>query len=128
MNGVALGILSLILIAGSGVLWFRGIGRVEIPKNRGGFVAAWIGGVVLALATMMSEPGLLGGIPASLALVGGLFFLMTFVISPQKVSDDAIKVGAMLPVFKALDQHGDVFDSAVLDGQPVLLKFFRGHW
>jgi peroxiredoxin len=49
-------------------------------------------------------------------------------ISRQQLGDDAIAVGSTIPSFTATDEHGKIFDSQSLAGQPVLIKFFRGHW
>jgi len=123
-----LGWASLVVVAISIRLWIRAFKRVEIPKNRGGFVAAWIVAAGLGLAALLGEPGWLGGVPAGLAVFASAFFLLTVAISGQKVGDEAIQVGATIPHFMATDEHGQTFDSQTLAGHPVLIKFFRGHW
>ena len=45
-----------------------------------------------------------------------------------RVRIDHLQVGATIPAFDALDEHGERFDSASLEGHPVLIKFFRAHW
>ena len=49
-------------------------------------------------------------------------------IGKQKTGDGAIRVGATIPAFSALDEHNQTFESASLAGTPALIKFFRGHW
>ena len=128
MSDAYLGLASLALVAISIPLWIRAINRVEIPKNRGGFVAAWVAAAGLGVAALAGEPGWLVGIPASFGVFASCFFLLTVAIGGQKVGDAVIHVGATIPDFTATDEDGQLFDSASLAGHPVLIKFFRGHW
>ena len=120
-------LIGLAMAVGGLIWWFRRVGRVQIPKNRMPFliwmlVAAALGGVALVAGS-----GWQTVLPAVLALVGGLFVLLTVSISRQKV-EGAIGVGDLVPAFQALDENGEIFDGASLVGHPVLFKFFRGHW
>ena len=128
MTDAILGFASLGVFALSARFWFRALKRVEIPENRGFFVAAWVGAGTLGVAALLGEPGWLGGIPAGIAVFASSFFLLTVAIGGQKVDDGAIRVGAPIPEFTATDEHGTAFDSQSLAGHPVLIKFFRGHW
>lgn len=128
MNGTALGIVSFLVVAGSMGLWFLRIRRVAIPTDRRAFVASWVGGAALGIFALTQGPGWVGGIPAGLAAVAGLVFSALVYVSPQKVADDAIRVGERLREFTAPDENGADFRVASLAGKPVLLKFFRGHW
>jgi len=128
MTDTTMGFASLVVIAISAAVWFRALRRVEIPENRGFFVAAWVVAAVLGVAALVGEPGWLGGVPAAFGVVAAMFFLATVVIGRQKVGDGAIQVGATLPPFTATDENGEIFDSQSLAGHPVLIKFFRGHW
>ena len=128
MTDTYLGLASLIVVAISIRLWIRALKRVEIPKNRGGFVAAWAVAAGLGLAALAGEPGWLGGIAAGFSVFASTFFLLTVAVGGQKVGEDAIRVGATIPDFTAPDEHGQTFDSHSLAGHPVLIKFFRGHW
>jgi cytochrome oxidase Cu insertion factor (SCO1/SenC/PrrC family) len=58
----------------------------------------------------------------------GSFFTVLVAISRQRVGPGAIQVGATLPDFEATDEEGQPFRLSRLAGQPILLKFFRGHW
>jgi hypothetical protein len=69
-----------------------------------------------------------GGVTATLAILIGSFFPFTVAISRQEVAANAIRVGDSIPVFSALDENGEVFESKTLAGRPALIKFFRGHW
>ena len=93
-----LGLASLVIVAISIRLWIRAFKRVEIPKNRGGYVAAWIVAAGLGLAALVGEPGWLGGIPAGFGVFASTFFLLTIVIGGQKVGDEAIRVGPQFPI------------------------------
>ena len=77
---------------------------------------------------VLGEPGGLGGAAAGLSLFASLFFLGSVAIGGQRLGAQAIQVGAAMPDFTALDEHGEVFDSRELAGHPVLIKFFRAHW
>jgi hypothetical protein len=109
-------------------LWAQRIKRVQIPADRRGFVACWVGGAALGILALTQGAGWVGGIPAGIAAVAGTFFSALVYISPQKVADNAVQVGESLRGFTALDENGDDFSIASVAGKPVLLKFFRGHW
>jgi hypothetical protein len=128
MGGAALGFVAFALVAGSMALWFARIKRVQIPADRRGFVACWLGGAAVGVIALTQGAGWLGGVPAGLAVLAGTFFSVLVVISPQKVADDAVRVGEHLREFTAPDENGAAFSIASTAGKPVLLKFFRGHW
>ena len=128
MNGTALAFLSLLLVVGAGALWFRAALGVRLPKNRSAFVAAWFCGALLGVTALTEGAGWIGGIPAVLGVIGGTFFTFTVLVSRQKVAAGAIAVGSTLPDFNATDENGETFKASSLAGQPVLIKFFRGHW
>jgi len=123
-----LGWVSLVVLAISFRAWIGALKRVEIPENRSGFVAMWALAAGLGVAALLGEPGWRGGGPATLGLLGSCFVLFTVAIGTQRVGEDAIQVGDPIPAFTATDEHGELFDSASLAGQPVLIKFFRAHW
>jgi hypothetical protein len=123
-----LGVLALLLVAGSMALWFRRIQRVEVPTDRRGWVASWLVGAALGVAALGSGAGWVGGVPAALAVLAGVFFSVLVAVSAQRTAADAIRVGEMLRDFTALDDRGEPFSIASTAGRPLLLKFFRGHW
>jgi hypothetical protein len=123
-----LGAIALLMIVASGVVWFRAALAVRLPKNRMPYLAFWLVAGVISLVSLTNSPGWLGAIPASLALVGSLFFLFTAAISRQVLAANAIAPGQTIPEFSAPDENNEWFKSASLSGGPVLLKFFRGHW
>jgi hypothetical protein len=128
LSGILLGILALLLVGGASALWFRRALRVRLPADRTPFVVAWAGGALLGAIALLGSPGWIGGIPAGLAAVGGLFLTVLVGISRQVVGPEALRVGAPIPEFTATDDSGSEFAIASTRGRPLLLKFFRGHW
>ena len=63
----------------------------------------------------------------SLSLAGSLFLLGLYALRKQKAGDPIV-VGDVIPMFEALDDQGQTYNSEALIGTPTLLKFFRGHW
>jgi hypothetical protein len=128
VNATGLALAALVLVGGATGLWFRWARGVRLPRNRAGFVAAWLGGAVLGVTALAQGAGWLGGVAAVLALLVGGFLTFTVAISRQRVGVDAIQLGAKLPDFSALDDQGKRFAISSVAGRPILLKFFRGHW
>ena len=126
--GNKLGLLALVLAVGCVVLWFRQANAVDIPENRTVFVAVWLSAVALGIAAFVKKAGWLGRIAAAPAIVIGIFLPFTVSISEQILPPNAIRVGDTIPAFSAPDDRGELFDSARLRGNPVLIKFFRAHW
>jgi len=126
--GTALGFAAFGVAALTMVVWFRQIEQVDIPENRIVFVLFFLSAVALAIGAFVVRTRWFGAIPAVLAIAIGAMFPLTMAISGQEVATTGIQVGQTIPSFKALDRNGEWFDSASLDGKPVLIKFFRGHW
>ena len=126
--GTTLGVLGLVVATATVVLWFRRIGEVDIPEDRTTYVIFFLSAVALGVGAFVAGARWFGGVAAVLAIVIGSFFPFTVAISRQEVAANAIQVGGSIPVFSALDENGEVFDSATLAGKPALIKFFRGHW
>jgi hypothetical protein len=128
MTDLVIGFAALAVTATTTGLWFVAIRRVRIPENRSVFVAAWGLGAALGGVALMGVPGWLGGLAACVATIVSLFLLLTLAISPQRVGEDVMRVGGMMPAFSAIDADDQLFDSTQLAGNPALIKFFRGHW
>jgi hypothetical protein len=126
--GTKLGLAALLVAVGTAVSWFHLAGQVSLPENRSGFVVLWLAAFALGVTALFKRPGILGAIPAVLAMVIGLFLPFTVYISPQTLGDRAIEVGDTIPHFTAPDEYGEIFDSSSLNGHLVLIKFFRAHW
>lgn len=129
MTGDAVAVLALVVALATTVRWFVLARRVALPESRTGFVAAWLLGAALgAAALVLGTSGWFAGSPARIAILVGLFLPFTVSISRQVATADGLALGAPLLAFQALDENEAVFDSKQLEGKPVLLKFFRGHW
>ena len=126
--GTTLGVLALVVAAATVALWFRQIGQVDIPEDRTTYVISFLSAVALGVGAFVAGVRWFGGVAAGLAIVIGSFFPFTVAISRQEVAANAIRVGDSIPVFSALDENGEVFESETLAGKPTLIKFFRGHW
>ena len=84
--------------------------------------------ILIAVSIFTVIVGLVGGIFATLSILLGGFFVFTWSISKQTGGGGKFQPGLPLLAFSAPDHNGNAFDSSTLDGRPVLLKFFRGHW
>jgi len=124
-NGI--GIAAPVIAIGCVVLWFGQVRAVDIPENRALFVGVWLAAAALGIAALV-KAGWIGRIGAVPAIAVGLFFPYTVSISEQVLPPNAIRVGETIPAFSAPDDRGEIFDSARLRGNPVLIKFFRAHW
>lgn len=109
--------------------WAMLLFAVSIPKNRSVFIALMLLSGALGMAALTLGTGSwLGNIAAGLAIFAGVFFLLTVAIGKQTGGPGVFQVGSVLPSFTAPDENNQLFDSSSLSGQPILLKFFRGHW
>ena len=128
MTDTTMAYIAFVLIAGSVAMWVRALRSVAVPNNRIVYIVVWAAGAAAALSALFGSPGWLGGTLAVISLVTAALLLLTVFIGGQKLGSDVIRVGMPIPAFSAPDEHGQVFDSATLAGNPVLIKFFRGHW
>ena len=126
--GTTLGLLALVVAAATVALWFRQIGQVDIPEDRTTYVIFFLSAAALGVGAFVAGVRWFGGVAAVLAIIIGSFFPFTVAISRQEVAANAIRVGDSIPVFSALDENGEIFESKTLAGKPALIKFFRGHW
>ena len=126
--GTTLGFLAVLLAVATTVIWFRQARLVAIPENRSMFVALWVLAIALGVAAFVKKTRWFGGIAAVLGILVGSFLPFTVTISRQEVAPGSIKVGERIPDFTALTDRGETFSSVSLEGQLVLLKFFRAHW
>ncbi len=126
--GTSLGFLAFAVAAVTVTLWFRQINQVDIPENRTVFVVFFLTAAALGVGAFVARTRWFGGVAALLGIIIGSFLTFTVAISRQEVAPDGIQVGQTIPHFTALDDKGQRFDSQSLDGQVVLIKFFRGHW
>ena len=128
MSGNLLGLAAAAVVVATGVVWFRLIGAVRIPRVRAQYFAAMGLGVALGVAAFVQGTGIFGAIPAAFAILAGGFFLALRLQSGQDAREPAVKLGEPMLDFTAPDDDGNPFELASLRGKPFLLKFFRGHW
>lgn len=128
MSGITFSILAFALVLGTALIWFRLLKTVALPENRTGFVICMAAGVCLAIAGLVQGSGLLVGLLSGFAIVLGGMFMLLVLISAQKGGSGSLQEGSPLFAFSAPDHQGNTFDSSSVDGKPLLLKFFRGHW
>lgn len=128
MDNPYLAIAAFLLVLATGTYWFRLVYAVRLPANRAGFLLSMLTGIALGVASLTQHPGLPSAVLASVAVALAGMFVLTWAISAQKGGPGRLIPGTPLPAFSAPDHLGNVFDSKVLAGKPVLLKFFRGHW
>ena len=126
--GTTLGLVALALAVATAVVWFRLAQAVAIPEDRSIFVALFLLAPTLGIAAFVARTRWFGGLAAVAAIAIGGFLTFTIAISRQEVAPNGIRVGDTIPHFVALDDRGATWDSDALDGQRVLMKFFRGHW
>ena len=122
------GLIGLGIVIASGVVWFRRINAVAIPRNRLPFQVAFAVGALLGVFAIVQGEGLLGMISGGIAAFSGTMFLLLRLQSSQKPNEPVVSVGDPILAFSALDENGAEFDLSTLQGKPYLLKFFRGHW
>jgi hypothetical protein len=128
MSGTVTGVLALAIALAAGTVWFRRALAVNLPKDRTGFVVAMVGAVALGIAAFVQGAGWIGGVPAGVAILIGAFFLLTVAVGDQKGGSGRFHLGQPVPNFTAPADDGTPFELASLTGNPLLLKFFRGHW
>ncbi|MCZ6618739.1 MAG: hypothetical protein O7E57_11465, partial [Gammaproteobacteria bacterium] len=58
----------------------------------------------------------------------GSLLRLTVAMRRQEVAAEAVQLGAGVPHFTSVDEHGQPFDSSSLHGHILLIKFFRAHW
>lgn len=111
------------------VLWVHAMNQLSMGARLRLLDAIAVAATVMGVAAFFSEPGIVGGILAGISvLIGGVYLGLGFFLSAQSKQTPAVTVGSSLPVFSAPDENGNLFDIASLSGNPIFLKFFRGHW
>lgn len=126
-------VLGLLLVFAGWATYLATIPRGRVPVRPWGTMAVELGGMLLGLVGIAgslrgeASVGLAVALGVPTLTLGSLFF---FLLSRRKTPLGAITVreGDQLLPFRTFDSDGNVFDTASLAGQRVLLKFFRGHW
>lgn len=128
MNQDVLGWMALALVVGAAAHWFKRALRVSLSGSRAPYVVAWAVGAVAGVVALFGHPSWWGRVPAGVAAFGGSFLLLLVAISRQQVASNAVRLGDRLRDFTAPDEQGEPFTLSGIEGRPILLKFFRGHW
>lgn len=102
---------------------------VRTSPNLVGFqLTSWIGGVVVALLGWQNESfitQLFYGV--GVGVLGTLLYVYWY-SRFQRDSAAFLKPGEKLPSFELEDEAGNTVSSAVFQGKPSLLIFYRGNW
>ncbi len=128
LTGTWLGVVAAALVVAGWAVWMRRISQVRIPRDRTAFFAVFGLGTALGIAALVAGAGIVGGVTAALAILGGGLFLGLRLQSSQDAQEPAVAVGGAILDFAAPDDTGQTFELASVRGKPFLLKFFRGHW
>ena len=128
MSGFTLAWVSLAVLVGFVATWLAMMQRVQIERVRWLLRLLAVAVVAIAILALAREPGTFGGVLAGVSLAIGSAFLVLSSMAAQSAQSPALAVGDPLLEFSAMDENGEIFDSASLHGRPMLLKFFRGHW
>lgn len=127
-----LSLLGLLVVVGGWVAYLATVPKGNVPARPVAHVVAMLLGAgfsVVGLASAVRDGpwGVAAALAVSALMMSGLFlFLLTQRKTPT--GDILIKVGDPLLAFAVSDSDGQVFDTAALAGQRVLIKFFRGRW
>ena len=124
----AYGIIALIIVIITVIVWFQKVKAVRLSKVRFHYFSLMILGAVLGIYTISAGASWIGTVPALLAIVLGFVFPAFRLGSAQGDHKPAIGIGDPIIDFSAIDDKGNEFNMASLRGTPFLLKFFRGHW
>jgi hypothetical protein len=113
---------------GAGVLWFRRIQQVRVPKDPRSFRIASGLGALLCIAGLLGGPGVAAGSVAMVGIMAGLTFLGLDRIAPLPAVIPAVAVGDPALDFEATSSDAEPFQLREPGRNAVLLKFFRGFW
>lgn len=128
MSGLVLACVALVIALSAGALFARGVKHVKVEEQRWIVNLLLAGAAALAVLALTREPGVLGGILAGIVLALSTVFFGLLALAGQSKQQPAIRVGAPILDFTAPDHTGEPFTLSSLNGKPILMKFFRGHW
>lgn len=129
MTGILLGSGAAIAAGALLVLWVHAMNQLSMGAHLRLLDAIAIAATLMGVAAFFGEPGIAGGMLAGIGvLVGAGYLGLGFFLSAQSKQTSAVTVGSPLPPFSAPDENGNRFELASVGGNPVFLKFFRGHW
>ncbi|WP_163133629.1 peroxiredoxin family protein [Agarivorans sp. Alg241-V36] len=127
--------LSALLITVIGAShYFAKVKQRQTPKRPVMFVSALMIASLLSIAalyitfTTFTIWSLAVVLMSSMPLIMTAVFVVTFKESKPPLGNIQVKVGDKLAPFVTTRTDGSIFNSELLNGQRVLLKFFRGSW
>ncbi len=123
-----LGLLAFALVRANRVVHRRLVRALRVPRRPVAQLVAMALTAALAIATLTRPFDLVGYTLAALALFGAGRFLFVAFRSRLPAKRLIVTEGQPAPDFTAIDADGRPFQLSSLAGQPVLLKFYRGHW
>jgi peroxiredoxin len=126
--GNYLALAAIIAAIAATYIQYRQIKDVSVPAVPWGQFIIWLAGLASGIAAFMMGIHLLVIVPLSLAVVAFLFFFLIVFTSRLPAIQPAVEVGSKFIDFTTLDSDGKPFTLSSLEGRPILLKFFRGHW
>lgn len=127
MGNITASLAILVSLAALGLQVYQ-MKKVRVPLLPWGQVLLWLAGIALAISSFFLNVHLLLIVPVSLALAANILFFAVLFMSKLPAAAPAVEVGQRYIDFTATDSHGNPFTLSSMEGKPVLLKFFRGHW
>lgn len=126
--GVPMAGAALAAVVTSWLMYLRSIPRGGVARRPVGHVLTHLLGIGLAATALATTPTAPVAVPAAGGLVLGVAFLGLLSLRKTPLGSLKVAVGDPLLPFRCQDSDGAWFESSSLQGQRVLLKFFRGSW
>ena len=104
------------------------IARVELGQKRWVVNALFASSLALGAFALAQSPSTPGFVLAATTVAFSALYFVLLSVSGQSNQIPAVAIGSRIPDFTALDHNGEPFSLSSLDGKPILMKFFRGHW
>ena len=127
-NGFTLALSASLIV---GVTWFvvwQRIRALEVARTPVAHMLSFFVGLLFAVTALLSSPGWAGGALAIMAILGAGTFLFSYYVSELPKSVSGLRPGERYRDFSLPSAEGAPFSLSSLDGRPILLKFYRGHW
>ena len=109
-------------------VWLRMIAHVELGQKRWVVNALFASSLALGAFALAQSPSTPGFVLAGTTVAFSALYFVLLSFSGQSNQVPAVAVGSRIPDFTALDHNGQPFSLSSLNGKPILMKFFRGHW
>ena len=131
-QAIVLAAAGLSIVLASWIAYLRTIPSGRVPVWPLGAIVVQGLGIALAgagIASWLVRGGSAATLaPAIPAISMGLFFYWLLSQRKTPIGEIRVAVGAELLPFEALTPEGTSFSSGELEGDRVLIKFFRGGW